>query len=166
MISCPKLSPRLPLVLSLLASLWFAGCAGGGADDRVKCVSTNQCGVDESCEEGFCRPACTPGVDCPVKDQGDGDGAPIDGDDIIEGDDSNDGDAGTDLTDGEDGDSGPGNDATDPDAPLVCGVERMITSHNQGRGFEVHFGDVSSGVIAVPVGWTLDEVCCTSGCCQ
>ncbi len=142
----------------------FVGC-GGGADDRKVCINTSECAENESCEEGFCQPACTPGVDCPEKDvtSEDGNSDVADDSDVKESDavDVTDADS-EDAVDAEDG-----ADATDagPET-LSCELEPSVSTSADGPAFEVRFGERTTGVVTLPEGWVLDPVCCGAGCCQ
>jgi hypothetical protein len=150
----------------------FATGCGGGDDSRVKCTNTTECAPDESCEAGICRPACTPGVDCPEKDvssEDDADSAEADGDVGADGSEADgDGDAedvdlDSDDTDDTD-DTGP--DALEPEEELACEGEQTLATYDEGRAFEVRFGERSTGLIALPEGWAVDPICCAPGCCQ
>ncbi len=153
--------------LVLGASLsWFGGC-GGGADSRMQCTNTTECGPDESCEAGFCEPACTPGVDCPEKDVSSGDasdGADAEDADVTDDVTAGDTDATSDGQDGEDGED-TSEDTTEPEE-LACEPDRLLTTYDEGRSFEVRFGERGTGLVTLPEGWTVDPVCCAAGCCQ
>jgi hypothetical protein len=160
---------RGPLTSS---GLWFAaflslGACAGGEDSRRQCTNTTDCAPEESCEAGVCLPVCTPGVDCPEKDVSSGDAADAtdaDGaadEDGADGADGQDADASADVGDGEDG--GP---EVTPDEELACESERALATYDEGRAFEVRFGERSTGVIALPEGWTVEPACCGPGCCQ
>jgi hypothetical protein len=155
--------PTLTFLSSLL--LW-SGCASG--DDK-RCSNTSECASDESCEAGICRPACTPGVDCPEKDVSTDDGSDSDADVTGDGDgDISNADGSSDADDGADGvdDSADGG----PDLPLedelACEGDRALLTSTEGDAFEVRFGERSTGRVALPDGWKVEPVCCAAGCCQ
>lgn len=146
--------------------LWLAAC-GGGEDARVKCTTTSQCGPSEQCEAGYCRPACTPGVDCPEKDGSTSDAT--DTDDAGPSDSEDGGErewTGDDAQDAEDTD-GQDTDASVPeDVTQVCAPDRTISALDNGKAFRVRFGDRESAQVPLPEGWTVAPACCTAGCCQ
>jgi len=102
-------------------------------------------------------------VDCPEKDVSSNDASDSDGADAENGEDVAD-DIADDIDSSEDAEDG-GPDVT-PEEELACETERTLATFDEGRAFEVRFGERRTGVIALPEGWTVAPVCCGPGCCQ